>query len=60
MAISEEDVRKIAKLARLDLSEDEVRLYGGQLLKIIESMAELESLDASSVPPTASVLGLAN
>jgi len=60
MAIDENDVRKIAKLARLKLTADEVKLYQGQLLKILDSMAELAKLDTSSVLPTTSVLGLSN
>lgn len=54
------DVRKIAKLARLRLTDDEVRIYGDQLAKILEAMEELEGLDTSSVPPTAFVLGTVN
>jgi aspartyl-tRNA(Asn)/glutamyl-tRNA(Gln) amidotransferase subunit C len=60
MAISEDDVRKIAKLARLKLTEAEVKLYQGQLVKILDSMAELSKLDTSQVPPTTSVLGATN
>lgn len=60
MAISEADVRKIAKLAKLRLTEDEVKLYQGQLLKILDSMKELEALDTRQTPPTTSVLGLSN
>ena len=60
MAITDQDVRKIAKLARLKLTDDEVKLYQGQLLKILDSMTELGALDTKSVPPTTSVLGLSN
>lgn len=60
MAISEEEVRKIAKLARLRLKDEEVRLYQSQLLKILEAIDELKQADTSRVPPTASVLGLTN
>ena len=60
MAIGEEDVKKIAKLARLKLSPQEIHLYQSQLVKILESMDELSRLDTSKVPPTASVLGLTN
>jgi aspartyl-tRNA(Asn)/glutamyl-tRNA(Gln) amidotransferase subunit C len=60
MAISEEDVRKIARLARLRLSDEEVGLYQGQFVKILDSMAELSALDTKTVPPTTSVLGLSN
>jgi aspartyl-tRNA(Asn)/glutamyl-tRNA(Gln) amidotransferase subunit C len=60
MSVSESDVRKIAKLARLRLSDDEVKLYGGQLGKILDSMAELAGVDTAAVPPTASVTGAVN
>ncbi len=60
MAIDENEVRKIAKLARLKLSPEEVRLYQGQLGKILDSMVELGRLDTSKVMPTTSVLGLSN
>jgi aspartyl-tRNA(Asn)/glutamyl-tRNA(Gln) amidotransferase subunit C len=60
MSVSEADVRKIAKLARLRLSDEEVARYGGQLTKILESMAELAALDTKDVPPTTSVLGAVN
>ncbi len=60
MAIDEAAVRKIAKLARLKLSEPEIKLYQGQLVKILESMEELNELDTAQVEPTTSVLGLTN
>jgi len=60
MAISEEDVKKIAKLARLRLGPEELALTQGQLIKILDSMAELSALDTSAVAPTTSVLGLTN
>ena len=60
MAIDEKDVRKIAKLARLRLTEDEVKLYQGQLMKILDSMAELAQVDTTKVEPTISVLGATN
>lgn len=60
MSIDRSEVRRIARLARLSLSEEEVSLYQSQLLKILDSMGELSALDTSGVPPTTSVLGLAN
>ena len=60
MSVSEDDVRRIAKLARLRLTDDEVRLYGGQLTKILDAMTELSALDTSSVAPMTSVLGAVN
>jgi aspartyl-tRNA(Asn)/glutamyl-tRNA(Gln) amidotransferase subunit C len=58
--ITEQDVRKIAALAKLSLSSEEVSLYRSQLVKILDSIEELSRLDVANVPPTSSVLGLKN
>ncbi len=60
MAISEDDVKKIAKLAKLRLTPQEISLYKGQLGKVLEAVNELSAVDTSKVPPTTSVLGLTN
>jgi aspartyl-tRNA(Asn)/glutamyl-tRNA(Gln) amidotransferase subunit C len=54
-SISPEEVAKIAKLARLKLSQDEIALYQRQMSRILDSMAKLRQLDTQAVPPTASV-----
>jgi aspartyl-tRNA(Asn)/glutamyl-tRNA(Gln) amidotransferase subunit C len=53
MAISRDDVLKIAKLARLDLTEDEVTRLVRDLGGILEHVAELSRVDTSGVAPTA-------
>lgn len=60
MSVSLDEVKKIAKLARLRLTEAEAALYGGQLTKIVDSMAELSKADTEGVSPTTSVLGAVN
>ncbi|MBI3563975.1 MAG: Asp-tRNA(Asn)/Glu-tRNA(Gln) amidotransferase subunit GatC [Elusimicrobia bacterium] len=60
MSISDDEVRKIAKLARLRLADDEVARYRGQLTKILDAMTELGALDTKDVPPTTSVLGVSD
>ncbi|MFH1726048.1 MAG: Asp-tRNA(Asn)/Glu-tRNA(Gln) amidotransferase subunit GatC [Elusimicrobiota bacterium] len=60
MAITDEDVKHVARLARLRLTAEETRLYRGQLERILEYMAQLDELDTVAVPPTAHVLGLRN
>ncbi|HVE12947.1 MAG TPA: Asp-tRNA(Asn)/Glu-tRNA(Gln) amidotransferase subunit GatC [Elusimicrobiota bacterium] len=60
MEITEEDVRRIARLARLTLSPEEIRTYRGQLVRILEHMEELKRLDTARVEPTAHALGLKN
>jgi aspartyl-tRNA(Asn)/glutamyl-tRNA(Gln) amidotransferase subunit C len=47
-----EQVRHVAKLARLQLSADEEQTTLGQLQQVLDAVATLEELDTSSVPPT--------
>jgi aspartyl-tRNA(Asn)/glutamyl-tRNA(Gln) amidotransferase subunit C len=58
--ITEEDVRKIAALAKLSLSSEEISRYQSQFVKILDSIAQLSLLNIENVPPTSSVLGLKN
>lgn len=60
MAIDESEVRRVARLARLKLSEAETATLGNQLGRILDHMRELGNLDTERVPPTAHVLGLTN
>jgi aspartyl-tRNA(Asn)/glutamyl-tRNA(Gln) amidotransferase subunit C len=56
--ISEEQVRHVANLARLGLTDDEIEKMGGQLDAILESIEKIQELDLSGVPPTANPLDL--
>ena len=58
--ITEADVRHVAKLARLDLTDDEVELFTGQLAAVLEHAEDVEALDTAGVPPTAHPLPLVN
>ncbi|MBF0432905.1 MAG: Asp-tRNA(Asn)/Glu-tRNA(Gln) amidotransferase subunit GatC [Fibrobacteria bacterium] len=51
MPVSDEQLQKIAKLARLDLSSEECAEFKGDLNKIIDSMSKLNELDLSEVEP---------
>ncbi|MFC1997675.1 Asp-tRNA(Asn)/Glu-tRNA(Gln) amidotransferase subunit GatC [Chloroflexota bacterium] len=55
MSLTIEEVSHIANLARLELSEDELNRFRGQLSTILDYFQQLESLDTAMVPPTASV-----
>ncbi len=57
MSISEKDVRHIARLARLYVTDEEVKLYQNQLGKILDSMQELRSADTKGVAPGSAILG---
>jgi len=51
MALSVDEVRRIAALARLELGPDEERTFAGQLSAILDYVALLEELDLSGVEP---------
>ena len=58
--ISKEEVRHVANLARLGLTEAEVEKVSGQLGAIIDSIDQIGELDLSDVHPTANALNLTN
>jgi aspartyl-tRNA(Asn)/glutamyl-tRNA(Gln) amidotransferase subunit C len=58
--ISEEQVRHVADLARLGLTDDEIAKMGGQLDAILDSIEKIQELDLADVPPTANPLDLSN
>lgn len=60
MALSMDDVRKVALLARLRLSEDELARMQQQLSSILEYMQVLQEVDVTDVPPTAQVTDVVN
>lgn len=55
MPLTLQEVEHIARLARLELSEAEKARYREQLSAILDYVAQLQQLDTSSIPPTASV-----
>jgi aspartyl-tRNA(Asn)/glutamyl-tRNA(Gln) amidotransferase subunit C len=60
MALTADEVRHIARLARVALSEDEVERMREQLSGILDQFAVLNDIDTEGVPPTAQSLDLAN
>ncbi len=58
--LSAADVRAIADLARLELSEADVAVYQQQLSDILDYFQKLQELDTSHIDPTSSVLPLTN
>jgi aspartyl-tRNA(Asn)/glutamyl-tRNA(Gln) amidotransferase subunit C len=60
MAISRDEVLHVAGLARLDLSEDEIERFRGQLNAILEAVGKVAELDLSDIEPTAHPLDLVN
>ena len=60
MAITREQVLHVAKLAHLDLTEEEVERFREQLSAILEAVSKVSELDLADVPPTSHPLDLVN
>lgn len=60
MAISREEVEKVALLARLLLSPEEVELMTTQLGQILDYMALLREVNTEGVEPMAHAVDMAN
>jgi aspartyl-tRNA(Asn)/glutamyl-tRNA(Gln) amidotransferase subunit C len=56
MKITEKDVEYVAKLANLDVAEDEKRELAEQLSRIVSYIEQLNQLDVSTVEPTTQIL----
>lgn len=58
MQLTKENIKKIADLARLELTEDELDKYGQQLSGVLNYIDQLQAVDTQDVDPTAQVTGL--
>lgn len=60
MKLTKKDIKHIANLARLELTEKELKLYGSQLSDILSYINQLQEVDTTDIEPTAQVTGLEN
>jgi aspartyl-tRNA(Asn)/glutamyl-tRNA(Gln) amidotransferase subunit C len=60
VAITKDEVLHVARLARLELTDEEVERFTEQLSAILEAVAKVSELDLSDVEPTAHPLDLVN
>ena len=58
--ITSDDVRKVAKLCRLEIPDDDIEKYSNQLEGILEYIAQLERIDTLNVPPTTRAVEVVN
>ncbi len=58
--LTRDDVLKLARLARISLSDDEVDTFAGELSAILGYVEQLSSVDVSGLKPTNQVTGLTN
>lgn len=56
MAISKEEVKRVAALSKLSFKEEELEQFTSQMGKIIEMVDRLETVDTEGVPFTSNVL----
>lgn len=60
MALTMDEVRKVALLARLRMNEDELAVMQQQLSSILDYMELLQEVDVTDVPTTAQVTDVVN
>lgn len=58
--LSPDTVRRVANLARLSLTDDEVALFSKQLSTVADHFADVEALDTTDVPPATHALAISN
>jgi aspartyl-tRNA(Asn)/glutamyl-tRNA(Gln) amidotransferase subunit C len=58
--LTREDVLKLASLARISLSDDEVTEFSEELSAILQYVEQLSTIDVNGLKPTNQVTGLTN
>ena len=59
--LSRDQVLHVARLARLELTDEEVERFGGELSKVLDYIETIEQLgDLADVPPTSHVVEVEN
>ncbi|MBU1684010.1 Asp-tRNA(Asn)/Glu-tRNA(Gln) amidotransferase subunit GatC [Patescibacteria group bacterium] len=60
MKLNQKQIQHIANLARLELTEEELKKYSNQLSDILSYINQLKEADTTNVEPTAQVTGMEN
>ncbi len=58
--LTRQDVAHVADLARLELTEEELEQFTGQLAEVLDHAADIASLDLAGVVPTAHAMAVTN
>lgn len=58
--LTRDDVLKLARLARLDLTDEEIEQFSKELTAILHYVEQLQAVDVSGLEPTNQVTGLTN
>src|SRR5437879_12982800 len=59
-SLTRDEVAHLARLARIELTDDELDHFAGQLEVILESVARVSEVAAADIPPTSHALPLVN
>ena len=59
-SITRAEVEQLARLARLQLSDDEIDHYAGQLDVILQSVARVSEVAGDDIPPTSHPIPMVN
>ena len=60
MKLKKEEIQHIANLARLELTDAELEIYGSQLSAVLGYIDQLKEVDVTGIAPTAQITGLEN
>ena len=60
MNFKKDDIKHVAELARLELSDKELDIYGKQLSDILGYIEQLQEVNTDGIEPTAQITGLEN
>ncbi len=60
MKITPEDVRHVAQLARIALTDEQIGVIGRQLNDIVEYVTQLKEINTNNIEPTSHVIPLKN
>ncbi|MFH1255174.1 MAG: Asp-tRNA(Asn)/Glu-tRNA(Gln) amidotransferase subunit GatC [bacterium] len=60
MNLSKDEIKHIAKLARLELTDAELEKYGGQLSAVLNYIDQLKEVDVKGIEPMAQASCLEN
>lgn len=60
MALTKQEIKKIAQLARLELTPEEESRYAEEISAVLDYMKILNEVDTKNIEPTAQVTGLKN
>jgi aspartyl-tRNA(Asn)/glutamyl-tRNA(Gln) amidotransferase subunit C len=58
--LTRDDVLKLARLARIDLADDEVDKFTSEFNDILKYVEQLQAVDVTGLEPTSQVTGLTN